>query len=113
MLGKLCAEVFPAEMCDQSRFMGTLSPSGLTLVGMAQQDLNMEAALTFEAAGKIAWVEANNLPGPAKMCCVLADPACSKQLDWLWFELGSVPVSDTLLFRRLISAVRQQLAARQ
>ena len=85
--------------------MGTLSPSGLTLVGMAQQDLSMKAVLTFEAAGKTAWVEANNLPGPAKMCRVLADPACPKQLDWLWIELGSVPVLDTLLFRQLISAV--------
>ena len=68
----------------------------------------MNEDMVLEAASKTMWIQANNLPGPAKMCRVLADPACTKQLDWLWVELGSVPVSDTLLFRQLILAVRRR-----
>ena len=85
---RLLARSFLAELCDNDRFMGTVTPSGISLIAIAKQELNMDSKLVFESAGKQAWIEANNLPGPAKMCTTLLDPKSNKTVDWLWIELG-------------------------
>ena len=48
--------------------MGTLTPSGISLIGIAKQELNMPSMLVIEAAGKQAWIDATNKPGPVKTC---------------------------------------------
>ena len=77
--------------------MGTLTPLGISLVATAKRELCMPSDLQFEAAGKQAWIETNNLPGPIKMCKTLLNPRTQgdKECDWIWLELGSISRTDT------------------
>ena len=43
---------FLAELCDNERLMGALSPTGVTLVEIAKRDLNMNEDMVLEAASK-------------------------------------------------------------
>ena len=106
-MGSYVNRSFLAELCDSDRLMGTLTPSGVHLVNVAKQELNMPAPMVFEGAGKQAWIEANNLPGPAKLCRQLIDPNANKDIDWLWSKLRSLKSSDALLYRQLVSAARR------
>jgi hypothetical protein len=98
---------FLADICDPDRLMGTMTPSGISLIGIAKAELNMPSLLVFEAAGKQAWQEMNNLPGPVKLSKMLMTPETAKEVDWMWIELGSVPRADILTVRLVITSARQ------
>ena len=107
-VGKGVSRSFLAELCDNERLMGTLSPTGITLVELAKRDLNMNEDMALEAASKTLWIQTNNLPSPAKLCSLLVDPSCSKELDWMWMEMSSMSSGNTMLLRPLLSAIRTQ-----
>ena len=69
----------------------------------------MTTDMAFEAAGKQAWIDANNLPGPVKLNRNLLDPEKSTDLDWLWIEMRSIPASETLIYRTIITNARRNL----
>ena len=82
--------------------MGTLTPSGISLIATAKRELCMPSELQFEATGKQAWIEANNLPGPIKMCKTLLSPCTQgdKECDWIWnwvqFQERTLQCSNSL-----------------
>ena len=87
--------------------MGTLTPSGISLIGIAKQELNMPSTLVIEAAGKQAWIDATNKPGPVKTCKMLMDPDLNKEVDWMWIELSTVPQAEIITYRTLISSAKK------
>ena len=58
---------FLAELCDNNRLMGTVTPSGISLIENAKLELNMPSTLVFKVAGKQAWIDETNLPSPVRM----------------------------------------------
>ena len=85
-----------AELCDNDRLMGVITPSGISLVAHAKKDLNMPSELVIEGAGKQRWIDANNLPGMVKLLWTLLDSERAQDLevDWLWMEISSISVND-------------------
>ena len=107
-VGHTVSRSFLAEVCDTDRLMGTISPSGISLVGIAKQELNMASSLVFEAAGKQAWIESSNLPGPTKLSKMLVDPTSNTATDWIWIELRSLPRTEVLTYRQLILTAKHR-----
>jgi hypothetical protein len=82
--GLAASRSFLAEMCDMDRLMMSITPSGISLLGLSKQELNMREPLVLEGATKSHWIEANNLPGLPKVLLSLHAKDNEKETDWLW-----------------------------
>ena len=71
--------------------MGMVTPSGISLIETAKQELNMRSTLVFKVAGKQAWINETNLLSPVNIKKKLNKPEYPKdQIDWLWIGSGSI-----------------------
>jgi hypothetical protein len=96
---------FLAEMCDIDQLMMSITPSGISLLGLSKQELNMREPLVLEGATKSHWIEANNLPGLPKVLLSLHANDNNKETDWLWDCLDDHSL-DWEHVKTLISTVR-------
>ena len=91
-VGLTVSRSFLAEVCDNDRLMGTVTPSCISLIETAKHELNMRSALVFKVAGKQARIDKTNLPGPVKMNKKLREPeSLEDQIYWLWIGVESIP----------------------
>jgi hypothetical protein len=82
--GLAASRSFLAKMCDMDRLMMSITPSGISLLGLSKQELNMREPLVLEGATKSHWTEANNLPGIPKVLLSLHTKDNDQETDWLW-----------------------------
>ena len=103
-VGQTVSRSFLAEVCDNDRLMGTVTPSGISLIEAAKHELNMRSTLVFQAAGRQAWIDETNLPSPVTMLNRLQKEGTQDQVDWLWIELGSIPAAEVSDYQQLVSS---------
>jgi hypothetical protein len=103
--GLAASQSFLAEMCDMDRLMMLITPSGISLLGLSKQELNMREPLVLEGATKSHWIEANNQPGIPKLLLSLHAEDNDKETDWLWVCLDDHCL-DREHVKTLISMVR-------
>jgi hypothetical protein len=87
------------------RLMMSITPSGISLLGLSKQELNMREPLVLEGATKSHWIEANNLPGILNVLLSLHAEDNDKETDWLWICLDDHSL-DWEHVNTLISTVR-------
>jgi hypothetical protein len=91
------------------RLMMSITPSGISLLGLSKQELNMQEPLVLEGATKSHWIEANNLPGIPKVLLSVYAEDNDKETDWLWVCLDNHSL-DWEHVKTLISTVRARVA---
>ena len=105
--GDTISRSFLAMVCDMDRFMGTVTPSGISLLAVAKQELNMGSPLVFESASKQAWIDKSNLLGPTKLGEKIMASGSSKEVDWAWLEIGLVPAKEMGTLRTVVTALKR------
>jgi hypothetical protein len=103
--GLAASRSFLAEMCDMDWLMMSITPSGISLLGVSKQELNMQEPLVLEGATKSHSIEANNLPGLPKVLLTLHAKDNDKETDWLWVCLDDHSLNWDHV-KTLISMVR-------
>ena len=85
---------FLAQICDTDRMMGTLTPSGISLIAVAKQEMRMPWPLSIQGAGQQNWILKTNLPGPTKfgkMLDATVSTCSTKEIDWMWIGADTIP----------------------
>ena len=68
----------------------------------------MLTELVLEGVSLQRWIEEHNLPGPVRTTKMLKNPESNKTLDWIWINLGSIPLLETEEYQSLITAAKTQ-----
>ena len=104
--GTTVARTWLASICDQDRFMGSVTYTGFNLIEEAKKESCMRSKMVFTAASNRLWVKDANEIGPEKLARSIVSRAEQCEADWAWIDIGIIPRGSTLLHQRLITALK-------